>query len=74
MAGIELAERSHQTRDRLGGWGEDARLGQCSEMSPEGAKGYVNVTVRWARASRRVFPEGAEELDYGAVTTRDNPP
>src|SRR5438034_8007786 len=32
-------------------------------MSPEGAKGYVNVTVRWARATRRVFPEGAAELD-----------
>src|SRR4029450_7371120 len=40
-----------------------ARLGQCSEMSPEGAKGYVTVTVRWARGARRVVPEGAEELD-----------
>ena len=38
-------------------------MGQCSEMSPEGAKGYVTVTVRWARGARRVFPEGAEELD-----------
>src|SRR5213592_3919897 len=32
-------------------------------MSPEGAKGYLTVTVRWARGARRVFPEGAEELD-----------
>jgi len=24
-------------------------MGQCSEMSPEGAKGYVTVTVRCGR-------------------------
>jgi hypothetical protein len=28
------------------------RLGQCSEMSPEGAKGYVTATVRCPRVKR----------------------
>src|SRR5206468_11843931 len=27
------------------------------------AQGDVTVTVRWARGARRVFPDGAEELD-----------
>jgi hypothetical protein len=29
--------------------GREHRLGQCSEMSPEGAKGYVTVIVRCGR-------------------------
>jgi hypothetical protein len=33
-------------------------MGQCSEMSPEGAKGYVTVTVRCGReAFVACFPQ-----------------